>query len=135
MDSPAAADMRPVEEEMRLAAETPEEAAEYLSAAAMRAEAALRPEAAMQAEALRPAAATLGEALLVAPAVERPADSHRPRRTQRPAHWPRRIVNKRHCSSRVSLQLRMRIQITDWAARDTNGTMDWTQPKQRVRRF
>jgi len=114
MDSLAAADIHPVEEETRPAAETqemvgtPEEAAAYLSAAAMRA------------GALRPAAAMLGEAhQLAARGVDRPADSHRPRRTQPPAHWPRRILNKTHYSSRVSLQLRVRIHFTDRNARDT----------------
>jgi len=100
-----AEDMRPA------AVETPEEPAENLSAAATLGEALLE------------AAAMLREAqvaaLQAAPAVERPAYCHRPHRTRRSAHWPRRISNKRHCSSRVSLQLRVRIQIADWRARDT----------------
>jgi hypothetical protein len=95
---PAEEDMRPAEEDMRLAAaemrlaaeDTPEEPAEYLAAAAM-AEAALRP---------------------AARSVERPLAFRRPRRMRQSGHWPLRIVDKRHCSSRVSLKLRLRIQIT-----------------------
>ena len=105
MDSPVAEDMHP-------AAEIPEAPAENLAAAAMPAEA----------EALQPAAATLGEALRPAEpevlrpgarAVEQPSDFRRPRRMRRSAHWPLRIVDKRRCSSRASLRLRLRIQITD----------------------
>jgi hypothetical protein len=96
-----AEEMRPAEEDTRPAAGTPEEPGGYLSAAAM------------PAEALRPAARGF----------ERPSDFRRPRRMRRSAHSPRRIVDKRHCSSRVSLKLLLRTQITDCNARVTTEQM------------
>jgi len=112
MDSPEEEDMHP-EEEMRPAlGGTQEEPAGCLSAAAMLGE-ALQEAAATLRAVLRAAAATLEAALRpAARLVERPADCHSPRRTRRSAHWPRRISDNRHCSSRVSLQPRVRVQIT-----------------------
>jgi hypothetical protein len=112
----AAVDMRPAEAEGPAAQESRPGAAPGThpeAAESSRSAAAVDMRWAVEADWPRAAAIPPEGLRRVARQVGRLADFRRLRRTRHSAHWPRRIVDKGHCSSRVTLQLRREIRGTN----------------------